>query len=321
MPESILLYRPDHIGDYILTTPVIHALKKSFPDSQIVLAAGNWSKPLIKGNPYIDEVLPVNLPWMERYGEKNWGRTRSEIGEIRMRNFPVVFNLRKALKECLISLLFGTGERWGFRVPKSGWVHNRRVPYDPEKHIVENYLDLAEAFGAAREHAGLELFLDDEERTAPLRAYNLNPSYIVIAPGAGHKPKMWPAERWYMLVKWLLEQGGWNIVITGSAKEAELGDAIAAGQSGSVINLAGKISLRELAAVIGSARALLTVDSAAMHIGSAVKVPMAALFGFTDPRHWGPYPLDGKRMVVKATSMEAINVRDVQGAVEALLFG
>ena len=319
MYDSILFYRPDHIGDYLLTTPAIHVLKKSFPDIRLILAAGDWNLPLIKGNPYIDEVLPLNLPWMERYDRKNWRKTAEEIGVIRSFNFPVILNLRKALRESLVSLAFGGGKRWGFRVPKSGWINHRRISYDPGKHIVDNYLNLIRALGASGNHEGLEIFLSGEERTAPLAAFNIRRPFVVVAPGAGHKPKMWRADCWHLLVKWLLSEGIPNILITGGAADDHLGNAIAAGQSGPVMNLAGRISLRELAGVIGAAEFLITVDSAAMHIGAAMNIPLVALFGPTNPANWGPYPADEKKRVIRAGSMEAMRVGDVQKAVLSLM--
>ena len=319
MPDSILLFRPDHIGDFLLTTPAIHAIRQSFPDKRIVLAAGDWSLPLIQGNPHIDEIVPINLPWMERYANSDWQRAVKEIAAIRARKFPVVFNFRKAVKETLLSLSLGIKERWGFRVSKSFWAHTHRVGYDPGKHVVDNYLDLVQAYGAGRVSKGLEIFLTGEEREYPIRKYNLNEPYIVIAPGAGFSPKLWATDRWHLLVKWLLQMNRWKIVITGSSKEAHIGSQIAAGQSIPVLNISGKVTLRELAAIIANASFLITVDSAAMHIGAAMNIPMTALFGPTDPVLWGPYPPRLNAIPLAKDRMEDIELRDVQRAVENLL--
>lgn len=319
MNNSILLFRPDHIGDFLLTTPAIHALKSSFPDIPLVMAAGDWVAPLVQGNPYINEVIPINLPWMERYSKSDWHRMIREIRNIRDMEFPVVINFRKALRENLISLLAGIPVRYGFNVTKSAWIHTHHVPYNPTQHIVENYLDLVEAYGAQRYSGGLEIFLTEEECMTPLQRYNLHEPYLIIAPGSGFTPKLWINERWYLLVDWLQTFQSWNIVLTGSLKEYAFNEQIAAGQSLPVLNLAGKVTLRELAAIISKADFLITVDSAAMHIGAAMRTPTVALFGPTDPKHWGPYPPDLPAVVISKPYMENITLHDVQDAVEKIL--
>ncbi len=327
MNESILFFRPDHIGDLLLTTSSIHSLKKSFPKIYLKLAVASWSADILKYNPYVDEIITIDLPWLARGTKVSYIKLVKNILQLRSSNYDHIFSFRVAAKSAVVSLFLGGKKRWGFDVVKSKWAFTENVHYDKKKHVVENYLDMIEAFGADRENNGLEIFIKDEERINFSDKFILPEKYIVISPGAGYSPKLWIPERWTEIADWISFNIDTPVIITGSASEKPLVSEIISKMKGKCINLCGELSIRKLAILIEKSKLLITVDSAAMHLAAAVKTPIIALFGYTDPILWGPYPERDINIIINKksknkkseNSMKKIEVDDVKKAVEQLL--
>jgi len=114
--------------------------------------------------------------------------------------------------------------------------------------------------------------------------------YLLIHPGAAREEKFWPARQWIQLLDHLHQRHGLALVMTGGDWEFERHhlDEILSGTTAPVLNLRGRIHLRQLAGVIARASLAITVDTAAMHLAASFKVPQAALFGPTNPFHWAP---------------------------------
>ncbi|MFC1558574.1 glycosyltransferase family 9 protein [candidate division KSB1 bacterium] len=328
MKEKILFFRPDHIGDLLLTTPAICSFRKSFPDAHITTVVGSWSNDILTGNPYIDDLINVNLPWLARGSSASYYKLIKQCAALRKDCFDHIFSFRTAAKSALISRLFGGKKRWGFNVQKSRWAFNVKVPYDPKKHVVENYLDIMETFGADRSmNSGPEIFISNEEKNQFSAKFTFPSSYAVLSPGAGYPPKLWITERWAAVADWLSIDCKIPVIMTGTNFEKPLVYEIQEQMKGEALNLCGNLSLRELAILIERSRLLLTVDSAAMHIAAVVNTPQTALFGFTNPIQWGPYPQRDTHVVLykplkKALScenMEQISVKDVIKSADGLL--
>lgn len=325
--EKILFFRPDHIGDLLLTTPAIHSLKKSFPEIDLTIAVGSWSMDVLKYNPYIDNVFIIDLPFLARNTKSSYLEMIKNIFQLRKSNYDHIFSFRISAMSAIISLLLGGKKRWGFDVIKSKWAFTEKIHYNKNRHVIENYLDMVEQFGAKKENNGLEIFIKAEERLSFEKRFNLPDDYIVISPGAGYSPKLWITERWAEIANWLNIDAKIPVVFTGIKSEEILIRDIISNLKGTFINLCGMLSLRELSILIEKSRLLLTVDSAAMHLAVATKTPVLTLFGYTNPEQWGPYPRDDKYIVLykklknqrSELCMKNIQVEDVKNAVELML--
>ncbi len=331
MRHKFLIIRPDHIGDLILTTPFIHAVKSAEPDSHLSILAGSWSLPVLKNNPYLDDIIECDLPWLARGEKKGWSPVLKTLLSLRFAGYDSAFSFRIAAKTAAFVFLSGIKKRWGFDVKKSRWAYNRNVHYSLNKHVVDNFLDIAEQCFGSKNHIGLELFLDEAEYKNAEKIIPCKRPYCVIAPGAGYTTKLWETGRWAEVADWIGKNLGLDIIISGSPKEKQYTETIRSEMRGKAANLTGKINLRHLMAVIDRAELVVSVDSAAMHIASAVKTPVAALFGPTNPVMWGPYPngMDN-RIIHKIVEcqyckvsncedlicMRAIEVKDVINAVK-----
>jgi len=296
MMKAILILRPDHLGDILLTTPAIRALRRSFPDHQVLVAAAAAGEIALEGNPCVSRVLPLDCPWLVRGGRASYRRLVGQIAAIRTLQVDTLINFRVAAKEALVARLCGAQRRWGFQAPKSAWAHTDRVPLDLDRHVVENQLDLVEALGGTRDDGGLEYHGGGTALPPDIAALGER-SYVVISPGAGYPMKLWAVDQWRSLCTWIGEELNAALVVTGAPGEEALAAEVARDLPGTVINVAGRLTIPGLADILRAARLLVTVDSGTLHLAVAVRTPLVTLFGPTNPRHWGPY-LTGRPAVV-----------------------
>ena len=338
MAESILIFRPDHLGDVLLTTPALRLLREARPDARIVMAVGQWSREVIAGNPHVDAIVDIDLPWLARHTGANWSACLRSISHLRAQHFDVVFNFRVAAKSAVVTRMLGARDRWGFDAPKSAWAHNHRIPGDLRRHAVDNYCDLMRGYvGDAPTPDRLEFFGADTHQTAVagrLRQAGIAGPFLICAPGAGYAMKCWPIDRWVALVDALHEIYNWPVILTGSSGERLLCDAIKNATSHRIHNFAGRCGIGELAALLARAHGSVTVDSFTMHLAAAQGTPLVALFGPTNHRHWGPWPGNPNQIVVTRnpdgpfhkqdsetarTLMTQITTADVLAAVKRVL--
>lgn len=302
MAESILIFRPDHLGDVLLTTPALRLLRAARPDARIVMAVGHWSRDVIAGNPHVDDIVEMDLPWLARNTAASWFACLRSIRRLRAQHFDVVFNFRVAAKSAAVTRLLGAQDRWGFNAPKSAWAHNRRVPSDLGRHAVKNYCDLMRGYvGDAPTPDRLDFFGADTHQAAvaeSLRQEGIDGPFLMCAPGAGYAMKCWPVDRWVALVNTLYATCNWPIILTGSPGERLLCEAIKNAAPRAIHNFAGRCGIGELAALLTRAQGCVTVDSFTMHLAAAQGTPLVALFGPTNHRHWGPWPGNPNQIVV-----------------------
>jgi len=307
----VLFFRPDHIGDVLLTTPVMRALKSALPECSLTVAVGSWAKPVIEHNPCIDDIVEIDCPWLRREGPAQIHNFITQIRALRSQEWTYAFNFRKALKETAIFRLVGGANRFGFDVWKCRWAHPRLTKYLTGEHVVDNYLRLLEPLGIPVEHRGLELMLPDNEEAVRRDTPALPEQYIVVSPGSGYPEKAWVSTAWKLLVRRIRTRLGIPIVLSGTRGEWDFIENIRDPLDEGVINCAGRFHLQELARVIKSSQGVLSLDSAAMHFGVAMKTPVFALFGYTDPVHWGPYPNGVNNHVVYQKPLKSVSADEV----------
>lgn len=299
-PERLLVFRPDHIGDVILTTPMLRALRLGFPRTHITILIGSWARDILSGNPDVDEIIVCDLPGLTRGAPVRWRDVLATLWKLRRRRFDAIINPRTSAVTALLSLLCGGGNRWGYDLPKSGWAWSDSIPFDPTCHVVDAMLDLAGAMGCdVPQDAALRLFPDERARhRADVILGTIRSPFVVLHQGAGHPTKIWEPERWAAVADWVAEQG-YTPVLSGSAKERDAVQGIRSRMKHEAVNLAGHCDLLTFAEVIGRSRFMVSVDSASMHMAVAMQTPVVALFGPTDSRRWGPYANGCPNVVVE----------------------
>ena len=287
--SSIVVLRLDHIGDMILTTPVFRALKSRFPNAKLTVLCRRLTAPLLRLNPYVDEVISLDVPWFSRETNDGWSKTTAFARKNHAR-FDIGIELHTDPRNILL-LSKISKTRVGYASRCLGFMLNIRVHYRRDKlHIIERSLDVVRALGADASPK-TELFLTKAEinRARELlfrNKANLR-SCICISPVAARANKNWLHVRFAELADRLAEKHKSTVVFCGSKADKPVVDKILAGGKKQHLNLTGQLDLRELAAVIKLCKLFIGPDTGPMHIARAVETPLIGLFGPVDPAVWG----------------------------------
>ncbi|MES2709258.1 MAG: glycosyltransferase family 9 protein [Verrucomicrobiota bacterium] len=284
--RRILLLQLKRIGDAVLTAPALAALRAALPDAHLTLALAA-AAPL---GPLFRDADKI-LTWTP--GRPNPGFWKHLL----LRGTDVVLDFTGNDRSAMLALASRAPVRAGYEkftensLRRLAW--NRRCDAQVrEFHTVDFHQTLLTAAGlkvpALPDFGHLKL---PEGIPAPP---HLPEHYALVHPGTAREEKFWPPERWAALLDHLYEVHGLPLVLTGGTWEFELQhiQSIFRLTKAPVRDLSGRITLPQLAAVIARARVAVTVDTGAMHLAAAFKVPQIGLFGPTNAFHWAPrHPL------------------------------
>jgi len=296
MPESahqerrILVVRPDRIGDVVLSTPLVRALRKRFPDAYLAELVRPYTAPVLEANPHLDEII-VDAPTGTEAGPAGFLR---QVSALRRRRFDTALMLLPSARHAWMTFLAGIPERWGSS--RKAYHALTRVnvvtrSYTPVRHEADYCLDLARAIGAEDDGLDVEVFLSDGERNAAASLLGDGP-FVGIHPGWGGSAPNWTIERYVELAgNLLVSRSDVRIVLTGAASEAHLAEHFAPLPAARVVDLMGKSDLRETMSVISQLSVLVSASTGTMHLAAALGIPTVSLFCPLDscsPALWGP---------------------------------
>jgi len=269
---KILIIRLSSIGDIILTTPILEAIKDKYPDATLDFLVMDKFKDAISGNKHIDNLI---LFEKEKY-KGLWGIIKFS-GRLKKNGYDIIIDLHSKVRSILISRILGNKV---LRYKKRSWwktfcVRLRLIRYHVDDTIVKNYF---------RSLNKLEIFYTHEKlkfdfKIEDIEGVNNFNDFIVMAPGAGNNTKKWPKEYFAELGKRLTE----NIVLIGGNSEYNNFQYIRKEIGERCQNLAGKLSLKESGALISRSKYVITNDSAPFHIARGVGKKVFVIFGPTDP--------------------------------------
>lgn len=294
--RRILLIKPSALGDVVHALPVVATLKRRYPEIPLDWLIEEEAAPLVEGHPAVAEfVVSGRRRWQRQL--RHPGAVPATLQEIRAfarkirGRYDAVLDLQGLLKSALYVLAARGSIRVGLADGREGatWVLTHRVPVPPHPvHAVERYLALAAAVDAA------PVVRDFTIPVAPADVVvaegvlaGLPRPIVVLHPAARWPTKLWEGARWRDLASALCRDGA-GVVVTGAAGDRAMAATIGEGLNPAPRSLAGRVSLKQLAAVLRSADLMITVDSGPMHIAAAVGTPVLALFGATDPARTGP---------------------------------
>jgi len=298
-PQKILLIRLSAIGDILLATPLLRALRAQYPQAQLDFVVKSEYAEILRYHPALNTIYPVNTKngWPELMA---LGRRLFEV------DYDVVFDIHKNFRSRYLVQAARPQRvlRHRKHILRRGLlVHAKINLLQNVPPIYQRYLDAAAPLQISPQPLAdgrwLELFLNEQdEREADLAilANHWQPGIPMIAlvPGAGYFTKRWPAEFFGRLAVKLIRQRYQVVVLGGSqdvalAKQIEQVVASTTGNRNPVINLAGELSLLGSASVVKRCRLLIANDSGLMHVAEAVGTPLVAIFGSTT-RELGFFP-------------------------------
>jgi len=279
-----LVIAPQWIGDAVMTEPLLRRLRAR--GESLTVGALPWVAPVYRAMPQVDAV--IEFPF--RHGGLQF-KARRMLGRELQGRFDTAYVLPNSLKSALLPFLASIPRRVGYLGEARVGLLTHRLKNPADKPpMVAFYSALSGETGVADDRP--QLALPPEQVDAVLRQHGLvRGGYVVMAPGA----EFGPAKRWphFGGLAALLDR---PVLLLGSAKEAELCEAILAQAPQRCRNLAGKTSLMDAFALIARAGHVVSNDSGLMHVAAAFGVPQVALFGSSSPLHTPP--LSGNARIV-----------------------
>ena len=285
--ENILLRSANWVGDAVMTTPAIRAIRKNFPVAHITILAKPWVIPVFQHNPHLDVVMPYEAA----------GRHKGALGlihlsrDLRQRDFDLAILFQNAFEAALLAFAAGIPRRLGYATDgRTALLTDRLYNFRELKkgHLIDYYLGILGNVGFNMDGRELELFLSAEEKDRArglLAKLGVDPAEPLagLNPGATFgTAKRWLPERFVDLSRRLYTDQGCRSLLFGGPGEAQLGREIAAASDGCAINLCGRTNLRAAMALIDCCRFFITNDSGLMHVAAALDKPQLAIIGPTD---------------------------------------
>ncbi|MBI2358578.1 MAG: lipopolysaccharide heptosyltransferase II [Deltaproteobacteria bacterium] len=299
--EKILVVQTSFLGDAVLTTPLLSAIRRRFPSAHLTVLCTPQAKPLLEGHPDVHEILTDD----KKGKGKGWKGVWRKAKELRARGFTLAFAPHKSLRSGLLLFLAGIPNRVGFRCSAGWFFYHHRVDRDPSRHDAERMLSLLKPFGAAPEQdsVGLRVVADAQAEARVeevFRSLGVGGSGITfgINPGSVWATKRWTAEGYAALMVRLKQKYRCDIVLFGGPQDGAVVDRIQRLSGDLGVALPGRFDLRELVCAISRCDLFITNDSAPMHIAVAGGVPVVAVFCATTPS-LGFYPYTSRAIVVE----------------------
>jgi ADP-heptose:LPS heptosyltransferase len=309
----ILIARPDHLGDVLLTVPCAAALRAAIPGAHISFLVTTEMGDVIRHCPEIDQVLALPFPSLAASSDPAiWT--------------DIVSQTASALRGCFDLIILSRPEdpwsgelavaadipiRIGYATPSTEPFLTLAIPFHEEGHAVIQTLKLIEVaancLGATIARGGGMLAAGNfvptpleeiiaEEVILEAPAAGANP--IVFQPGSGWPLKNWVPQRWGELAIKIRRRWGVTSLVPGGPGEDALVKAVVEASDGSAYGLAGRLSVGALAALYRRARIVIGIDSGPVHLAVMVGTPVIGLYGPLDPLKWGPWcPPDRHRIV------------------------
>ncbi len=337
--KNILIIKPSSIGDVIHALPFLKAIRGRYPNAAISWLINRGIDEIIRDNSYLDEIILFERKrWggFDDIGYKLRGITEF-IRELRQKRFDLIIDLQGLFRSGIIAYLSGAGCRIGFANARefSPIFYNYRVSHPPvEMHAVDRYLLIAKELGADISKRDFKINIPEKEKeyVASLISRIKKRPLIAINPSARWETKMWPMKRYAELTDTIGAKLKAQPLLIGSMEDEVRINELSSMTKSKPLNLSGKTSLLQLAALLKKVDLLITNDSGPMHIAAAVGTPVVSIFGPTRPVRTGPY---GNGHVVLQSGlpcirclkkrcddlkcMEAITVNDVLTAVKGIL--
>ncbi len=338
--KRILIIRTDRIGDVLLSTPVIKALRNKYLQAYISMVVAPYAKDIVEANPYLDEVIIYD----KDAKHKSWLRSLKFASRLKKRKFDLAVILHPTNRMHLLTFLSGIPRRLGYNC-KFGFLNNLKKPHTKQeglKHEAEYNLDLLSGSGVSGNPRDLFMPVKPEseqwaKNLFASRGIKEADKLLAINPGASCPSKIWPPDNFAQVAEILAKRHNFKILIVSGPKDTHLADVIARKIGDKALNLSGKTSVSHLASILKRCDLFISNDSGPVHIASSLGVPVISIFGRNQPglspRRWGPLGDKGKYLHKSAgciqclahnckkefACLKAIKVEDVLSAAESIL--
>jgi len=306
--KKILVIKLRHIGDVMLTIPVFRALRENFPDSHISALINSGTEEVLSGNHLIDEIIIFDRNIKKMNTAMRYIKELSFLKQIRMKGFDMTVDLTSGDRSAIVSLLSGAQYRIAYSPKKEGllakrYLYTHLAKKQAGQHMVLQNLEVVRQFGIDTKHEQLDFFIPEDARMFVKRVFeenNIPPlskggqrgvTIVHVHPTSRWLFKCWKDKYMAEVIRRLIDNKS-KVIVTSSPEKHELEKAqyiislIDSHQS--LIDLTGKSTIKQLAAIADASDIFIGVDSAPMHIAAAVGTPVIAIFG-AGIKSWRPW--------------------------------
>lgn len=299
--KKILIIKPSAMGDIVLALPAVCCLKKNFPDAQIHWFVRPEFAPVIEGYKCVDRIVLFHRRKLGKwwYQPDAFGELVRLVKYLRNEKYDIVFDLQGRFRSVIFAWFSGCKKRFGpaktqeFTKP----FYTDTITQTAESvHLVDYFIEIVCAAGAKRTDVEFGLVptaraTEEVKRKLTANGVDKN-NYAVFVPGATVDAKRWPIEDFAVLADKIYEKYGCGIVACGAESENPIGEKLKELADVPITNLAGGTNIQQLIAMLAGARFVVSNDTGPAHIASALGLPMALIFGYTNPNRVGVYGRD-----------------------------
>ena len=283
--HRVLVIRLRSIGDTVLSTPSLIALRRFLPDAQIDILLEDWVAPLLTGFDSVDSVVSMGKGTIDRL---------STTRQIRRTKYDVVFNLHGGTTSTMLTRATGARHRVGYAYYQYSFLYNHLLSssadfWNSEKtHSAEQQLALLGFMGVpVEDRPRSRLIVSDTARRSLAQRYSLRGPYALIHPASLFRTKQWSSKNFGDVVDYLAGRGMNAIAVASPAENSVLKELLAATRSPVII--ADDLTLPEITALASEATLFVGNDSGIAHIAAALNTPTVVVFGSSNRDHWRPW--------------------------------
>ena len=311
--HSVLVIRPDRLGDVVLSTPVYPSIKKSMPEVRLTVLVDRVYMGILKDNPFIDEVIPLDR-------KKPWRALR----QLRKTHFNLAFTLNKKFSATasLLNFFSRAALSVGYSHEESEWIHDIQVPVAPEpRHETQNNLELLRAIGIEEISDAPQIHFNDEESQkvdALIRDRRTHPErpLVLIKPGTRIGKWGWDLKNFQAVTELLLETALAEVFIICGPDEETMSEFFLTPLKYKPV-LLPVLPIKELARAIQQADILFCNHTGIMHLASAVQTPLLVIFKHGEIPRWGP--VNTRSIVLEELNNETLTPKSVIENIQHLI--
>lgn len=301
--KKILIIRPDRIGDLILSLPAIHAIRNRFPNAKISVLINPDYKAILYSNPDIDSIVYIERGTYLDFAK--WTRLRNILLK---EKFDMAIALHSTLFSHILCFISSAEFRIGSNRDGSGFLLTNCIGdiRDKNKHEIDACLDIVESIGCYSHGKKPELYIHKEAEKDTKNIFKSldieeKTGFIVVHPGSRDVIYRWNKNKFAGLCDKIINEFSLPVILIGDKKEKRLTGYIASKMKNKAVNLAGKLDLYQLIALISNAKLFIGHSTGPMHIAWSMNIPTIAIFGSVYPRHFYKrwQPLGNKSAVIK----------------------
>ena len=292
--DKILVFNVNWLGDVLFSTAVIKNIRYNFPKSYIACVIPERCRPVLEGNPNLDEIIIFD----ERGRHRGFAPKLRFLSLLRAANYDAVFLLHRSFTRALLCYLAKIPQRIGYYTHKRAWLLTRKIPQVDANsmHRVDYYLNIVESAGLEVKDRFTEFYVSAEhehfvKEFLSKEGITKDDLLVAVNPGGNWSLKRWPAENFSQLCDRMISELKAKVIITGDTKDIPLADSIMKKMRYSALDATGNLQLKQTGALLKRANIFISCDSGPLHIANAVGTgKIIALFGPTSSSVTGPYP-------------------------------